>query len=343
MKSVLTAMTMISLSAPAFAGGIGRTDQPVDVLFQTGTFVELSFGTLVPTVSGSFASPGDSGNIAVAAPFQVAGLAFKKDFGDRLSLGLTVDQPFAAEAEYTRPGYPLFGTEAHFKTNSLSFLGLYRFNDAFSVIGGVRVLQTDGDVTLTAPAYSTTYSPDTDLAYVIGAAFEKPEIALRLAVTYSSATNFALKGSAGTASVDLPQSVKVDFQTGIAADTLLIASARWADWSHASITDSTAGPLITYNGNTVSYTIGLGRKFSDTWSGAVLLGYEPPSGDPVSDLIPTDGSASITVAGIYTRNRIKVTGGVMYRKLGDATTDTTGAEFSGNSALGVGMKVALSF
>ncbi len=181
------------------------------------------------------------------------------------------------------------------------------------------------------------------MAYVIGGAYEIQDIALRLAVTYSSATSYNLKGTSGSATAEMPQSVNIDFQTGVAADTLLMASARWAEWSKASIVDSTAGPLFTYANNTVSYTLGVGRKFNDTWSGAVLLGYEPDSGDPAPDLAPTDGYSSITLAGIYTKGRIKVTGGVLYRKPGHATTDTLGADFSDGSTLGIGAKIAFSF
>ncbi len=152
MNQLSAAVLISTLSATgAMAGGIDRSGQPVDVLFQKGTFAELTFGMLSPDLNGVFTAPGGaqsaSGNIAPDVNFQVAGLAFKKDFGDRFSLGVTVNQPFGAEVEYTTPGYPLSGTAAHFKTVSLSFLGLYRLDDHFSVLGGVRAIQAEGDLT----------------------------------------------------------------------------------------------------------------------------------------------------------------------------------------------------
>jgi hypothetical protein len=40
---------------------------------------------------------------------------------------------------------------------------------------------------------------------------------------------------------------------------------------------------------------------------------------------------------------MKITAGVRYVDLGDATTETIGSTFSGNSALALGLKVSFSF
>ena len=40
---------------------------------------------------------------------------------------------------------------------------------------------------------------------------------------------------------------------------------------------------------------------------------------------------------------MKITGGIRYVDIGDATTTTIGSNFSGNSAIGVGVKIGFSF
>ena len=62
------------------------------------------------------------------------------------------------------------------------------------------------------------------------------------------------------------------------------------------------------------------RRFNETWSGAVTLGYEPSDGDLTGNLGPTDGMRSIGLAATYTRDNMKITGGIRYVDIGDAAT-----------------------
>ena len=88
----------------------------------------------------------------------------------------------------------------------------------------------------------------------------------------------------------------------------------------------------------------MGRKFSDTLSGALSLGYEAAQGGAASNLAPTDGNFSIGLGATYNMdNGIELTGGVRYVMAGDATTELLGADFSDNSAIAVGLKFAYTF
>jgi long-chain fatty acid transport protein len=282
----------------------------------------------------------------VAPSYTQLGLAAKMDVNDKISFGLILDQPYGAKVSYDTAGYPLNTTNAEVNTSSISIVGRYKLNDAFSVHAGVRNVTASGVYDPVGP-YASTYSAGSDVGYLIGVAYEKPEIAMRVALTYASQTQFALDGTVGDLTATMPQSVNLDVQSGIAANTLLFGSVRWADWSSATIDDTLAGNLVDYTNDTVSYSLGIGRKFSDTFSGAVTLGYEAGDGLAASNLAPTDGYMSIGIGGTYTRGNMKITGGLRYVDLGDATTEAVGAfpgaSFTGNSAVGVGLKVAFSF
>ena len=94
--------------------------------------------------------------------------------------------------------------------------------------------------------------------------------------------------------------------------------------------------------------IGVGRKFTDNWSGALSFTYEKAGDKLVSPLSPTTGRKGISLAAIYTQDKWKITTGVSYFKLGDATPETgtpdvARASMTDADALGVGIKVGYSF
>jgi long-subunit fatty acid transport protein len=194
----------------------------------------------------------------VGLDFAITTLSFKYDINDRLSFAVIVDNPFGADVDYSDAelGYPIRGSYAVFESTSVTTLGRYKFNDRFSVHGGARLVRVDADLYLQSPNpertglnfYDGTFETDSDVGYVVGAAYERDEIGLRVALTYSSETQFShetayLRGAVGGASIPgsglteytLPQSVNLDFRTGIAQDTAIFGSVRWVDWSETTI------------------------------------------------------------------------------------------------------------
>lgn len=369
MKRILSWLAALTLTASAaHAGGIDRSGQSIGALFENGSYAELSFGQVMPSVSGNDVAAfggGASGN--VAADYSQLGLAFKTDLSERLSAALILDQPFGADVTYAGTSVALGGTSALADTNALTALLRYKLDNGISVHGGLRVQTSRANIDLRGAAYGPLSGYTVDLAsntatgYVIGVAYEKPEIALRVAVTYNSAIahNFDTLETLGAATIGIaptrvktPQSVNLDFQSGIAANTLIFGQIRWADWSAfrldpAAFTGAAGSGLIDLDDST-TYSLGVGRKFNDTWSGALSFSYEAEGNPLVSPLAPTNGKIGVTLAGIYTSNNMKISTGVNYTKLGDAqpetgTPDTARANFSGNSAVGVGVKVSFSF
>ena len=84
---------------------------------------------------------------------------------------------------------------------------------------------------------------DTKAGYVLGLAYEIPEIALRFSAAYSpeiehkaEITERLFGHGHSTSDVEYvtPQSLNLDFQTGIADGTLLLASYRWTEFSRST-------------------------------------------------------------------------------------------------------------
>lgn len=349
MNKVITASAALLLSTSIVsAGGLDRSGQPVGVIFEDGNYIEFSFGQVTPDVSGSLQTPGpllQSGNITPS--YTQFGAAIKTQVNDQVSVALILDQPYGADVDYDTAGYVLTGAIAQVETTGITALARYQFNETYSVHGGIRQLTANGvyDVpsVLGQPAYASTYSDDSGVGYVLGAAYARPDIALRVALTYSSEVDLDLDGTLGDLSTTMPESVNLDFQTGVAADTLVFGSIRWVAWDGFALTDSLAGDILSYDDDVVTYNIGVGRQFTESFAGSVSVGYEASTGETTGNLGPTDGYVSFQVGGAYTLDSgVEISGGVRYANIGDATT-TIGAEFEDNSAVGVGMKVAYNF
>ncbi|SDW78153.1 OmpP1/FadL family transporter [Celeribacter indicus] len=357
----LTAVFAVGATG-AFAGGMDRSGQSIGAIFQTGTYVELSFGSVTPDVSGNIGGATFSDNMA--DNYTQIGAAYKRDLTDQLSMAIILDQPFGADVDYRDADatYPLVGATATVDTVGVTALLRYKFNDRFSVHGGVRNLTSEGEVSLPGfpipGGYSMETSTENDWSWLAGVAYEIPEIALRAALTYNSETTIdfdideSTPGVFGDTSsnmeVTMPQSVNFDFQTGIAPDTLLMFSVRWAEWTETVIAPNDYGTLVRqnlvdHNGDTTSYSLGLGRRFNDKWSGSVAIGYEDGTGGLSGNLAPRDGYTSLTVGAQYQiTEQTAISGGMSYIWIGDAETGI-GAEFEDNDAFGVGLKIAHRF
>ncbi len=357
MKNLFTVGAALMLTTTAAtAGGIDRSGQSIGAIFEDGKYVELSYGYVMPSVSGTVGA-GTVSSGSAAPDYANVGLAFKTDISDVVSLALIVDQPFGANVAYdeTDPGYPISGTNAEVNSNAITLVGRYKFNENLSVHFGPRYLRADGHYTRNLPSipaafYSSKYASGSGTGYVAGAAYERKDIAMRVALTYSSAIDLELDGTDGDLTATLPQSVNLEFQSGVAANTLVFGSVRWAEWSEGHITDMElitrpgGEPIVEWDDDVVTYTLGVGRKFSDSFSGALSVGYEKSLDRAKSNLSPTDGYTSVSVGGTYTMtNGIELTGGVRYIMAGDATTETIGADFKDNSAIAVGLKIAYTY
>ncbi|MDO8883900.1 outer membrane protein transport protein [Pseudotabrizicola sp.] len=367
MKNLVSAVAALAASAGTVqAGGFERSGMPLGFMFEKGNYAELSFGSVRPKVSGVLIPAPIVTTGSVAKNYTTVGFAFKSDLSDKISVGVTFDPTFGADVSYpTGTGYPIAGSNAKLRGDTLAIVGRYKFNDALSVHGGVRSVGIGGNVSLFNGGtnfYNATFANDRDIGYLIGGAYERPDIALRVALTYASETSHTLEASGfsafapggvitGSSTVKLPQSLTLDFQSGVAADTLVFGSIRWMDWSAtqlvAPFADPPVGapvnPLVSYDNDTITYNIGVGRKFSDAFSGAISIGYEKHHGGNVGNLGPTDGQKSIQIGGTYTHQNMKLTAGVRYVDVGNATALSGNGSFTGNKAVAVGMKVGFTF
>lgn len=331
MKHFTKLAIAVSLTATAaHAGGVDRSGQDIGFIFEKGGYAALSYATVRPTVKAVGYPFGD-----IANDYTSSSLAFKMDLNDKLSLGLLMDQPYGAVVTY-----PSFvDANARLNTSAITAMARYKLNDAISVHGGLSYTSIDGIYNSAGPSAAVTINRSTDMGYVLGAAWEKSDIAARVALTYFSGSD--LVDPLSNSAFNAPPAVNLDFQTGVAANTLVFGSVRWADWS-GTVIKIAGSNEITYRNDSLTYALGVGHKFNDNWSAAITLGYEAAQGGIASGLAPTDGSKSIGLGVTYTTGNIKISGGLRSVTLGDAVSAGP-ISWQDNTATAAGIKVAFTF
>jgi len=352
--------------SPALAGSIDRSGLGLGALFETGDYFEASLLHVAPSVRGSDLLGGRTGN--VGGDYWQGSLSAKFDVTERLSLAALVDQPYGADLLYGTGSPMLGGTRVAVATQAAVGLARYRLDDAFSVHGGLRLQHASAEVRLRGLAYGPVdgyrvrLDDNWETGWIAGAAYERPDIGLRLAATYHSRIEHALPtdesaplaplNGRSTTRISTPRSVNIDFQTGIAADTLLFGQLRWAHWSEFRVVPerflAVTGEGLIELGDIRTYTLGIGHRFSDRWSGALSVHFEDKGKDLISPLSPVNGRHGIMLAAVHTAGKMSVTAGISYIRLGDAkletgTPDTLRATMRDNHSIGMGVKLGWGF
>ena len=144
-----------------------------------------------------------------------------------------------------------------------------------------------------------------------------------------------------------PQSLNLDFQTGIAPGTQLTASYRWLDFSATELVPATLGQNLVASDDVERYSIGIGHQFSDRLAGSLSYIYEPKWDlEAMTPLSPANGLRGLTLAGRYTDDDLTISGGVNVTWLGDKEVEVGGtpvARFDDNTSLAIGFQADFKF
>ena len=360
------------------AGGIERSQQMLNILFEPGRVVELGFTHVSPDSSGNDAAIfGGAATGDVSGSYTVPNLSFKQDFTNNISGALIIDTPFGLDLAYPDGrSVALGGTTATVDTSAITGVLRYKMDNGFGVHGGLRYQTAEAELDLRGAAfgplgaYSGDFDSDSSVGWLAGISWEKPEIAARVSLTYNSSIDHDLDTSESglpipgldgdsTTPVTLPQSWNLEFQTGVATDTLVYGSVRRVKWSEFRVAPDgytgffdTAGlpvtPLVDLE-DTTTFTLGVGRKLTENWSGLASVLYETDTDGLVSPRAPHSGRKGGTRGAVYTQGNVKVTGGVSYIKLGDTDTrpeiapGVGASEMRDNEAVAFGLRMSMSF
>lgn len=397
--SVLSVAIVALLPMTTFGAGLERTPQSVSAFLQDGNYAEFSLNVVTPSIQGVEkdrpVALDDS-----SETYHTKGLAIKVQATDKVSLGVIYDEPFGVHTKYT--GDNIFTgivnsplpvaskttdtgvttSELEISTRNLTGLVGYQPNDNWNIYGGVAYQELEGELHLRGSAFGVLSGYDLSAdktggtGFVAGLAYQRPEIALKASVTYRSEIDHDIDAleniNAFTKTADsrftTPQSLNVDFQTGIAKNTLAFANARWVDWSAFKVRPNEFGQLANVVGQRIgkpdgfnlvefskdqyALTLGVARKFNERWTGTASVGYDSGAGNPTTVFGAVEGNKNMGLGVQFSPDKNTfISAGVKYLKSGDAKgqiapqagTDAYVAEYGDNDAWAYGLKMGYRF
>ena len=388
-KTYLNTLLAAGCAAAAFvgsanAGGFSRGSADTDIIFEEGN-VNLRMGATFVNPSRKYSKNPVGGLVGTdyAESYVVPSAAAKFNITESIRCALTMVENNGGTARYAVPNRSGKVSEEFETTEFGSTCGV-KFQAGpgnLWVLGGVFAEKFDYD---RQNDFSALGLPSAELSlagqeygFRAGLAYEIPEIALRAQLMYRSGTSYGAEGTlnapAGilcartgdptlcglpanfkvpvpsTGAGELPQSIELKLQSGIAPGWLAFGSVKWADWSVTESLDvaSVSGIPISQDlyfwkdGWTV--TGGVGHAFNDQVSGVAALTWDSgvSSGFDLSSdtyTLSLGGSVKDTLGG-------ELRGGVGLSYLTSAAEDkyfdpTTGADL--NQAVDDGWAVAFN-
>ena len=369
---------LLATTSMATAGGMDRATTGTSTLFEKGSYAELSYASTAPSIGpNANLLLGLAGGMNVTQSFTTTQFSFKTDLNDKLSVAISSNNnPFGVDVDFddfaTGGGAyaGITSLRANLGSTAVTSMARYKITDRVSAIAALKYQTVSGTADVSVPLsaasggavdgdVSMTRASDTN--FIVGASYEIPEIALRVVGTYESEATFdpsviaeTSGANTGPGQIKTPEVLMLEFQSGVAANTLVFGSIRHAKWEDAQVKMSAAygNAQLSDFDNSTTYTLGVGRKFSDSFSASLSASVDTGDGDDASLLAPTGGSTAISLGGKYTLNNgMAISGGVSHRVYNSATWYGNDSELGGgddvtfgdNSVTTLGMKLSVSF
>ena len=375
-KIIYTGLAALLGSTPFVvnAEGLERINIDPSFMFTEGNSAEISFANISPSfpaVKGTGSAFTFQSGLDVATSFSALSGSVKTDLGDSIALGLF----YTSQGNGVGIDYGTIGSEANvtikadLEMPTLAAIGKYQINDNISVFLGAKQSTVKKGATLKLGSDTSAISgngnplPDVTshweldkkagIGAIYGASYEMPEIALRVTLTIEDDIDLKIpataKGGAaatGTATASIGDAMSLNFQTGIAEDTLLFGNIRRSSWADNQVKVPTAAGLaqVSSFSDGDSYSLGIGRKINDDLSVSISGFYDGSSGGAVSELAPTGATRTLSLGGKYAiADNADLSIGGSYSKRGDVLTGTYKASLTDSKVVSLGAKVAFSF
>lgn len=362
MKKLLSFLaTSTIVPTLAISGGMERTALPTAFMFETGGYADFTYSNRNYDVTDDFFAPTSSmyGDISGTS------ISVKFDVNDKIAVGFSQYNQAGISLNYQGagsqiPGFNSVGPMVDLEIDALAVMGKYSVGDNLSVLAGVKrssIADATADIfKLVGATSAAAVTGNSETGYVAGVAYERKDIALRIEyileqdVTFELATTGGLLGAAtANTTGSIPDYQTINFQSGIAENTLVFGSIRKADWSNHQIAvapQTQAAPTSTFS-DTTTYSIGVGRRISEELSVSASYSFEDASDATGTSLLSTtDGYDTIGLGVRYTLNAgTEISGGVALTNVGDKTVTASGipGAFTDNRVKSYGIKLAYKF
>lgn len=379
MKRILISLPMLAFAGGVSAGGWEASKLDTAFMYKEGGYGELSYGSLDYNIKAT-ATNGVANVVdkkTAKAQTRTAG-SFKMDYGN-LDIGLTSYTSGAIQMQggaglISNPAAPPTGAtfvpDADAILNSTSLIAKYNVSESLGLLLGATQ-NTLQKTQIKTQMGTYDVKAKSTMGSVYGIVYEQPEIALRVellmqpksTIKANSSYNesgggdfYANAASAGasvanvtsfTTTLSRPETVTLNFQSGVATDTLLYGSIHKASWKSAQIIAATGNPFSAVSSDftdTTTFSLGVGRKISDSLSLTSAYTSEAGSGKTGTSLFTqTNGYQGISIGARYTVEKMTISCGYSYNQVGDVTIGGTQAIYKSNNVSAIGLKVGFNF
>lgn len=381
MKYVPTVIgVVLCFSVRSHAAALERSGQLILPFFEPGHYAELSVGKIHPNISAESANQTQLSQTLGVTDFSTGNLtpnddlfqaAVKVQLHPQFSAGLILDQPFGVKVNYTYAPESILGREKleavkiHFKSQNLTAIAGFQPNVNWNIYAGLAHQRFQGELDLFGKnyyffnGYNIQLKPDNATGWLAGISYQIPEIALRTSLTYRSRIKhkvqtveyIPLSGpSENSTEIETPQSINLDFMSGISTTNLIYGAVRWVNWKNFEIQPegfkSIIAPyiqyiptladfkLINYQADQWSAKIGIAHKINERWYTNIETGWDSGSNNPLSTINPVDGYNSLGTGFRYTISpKSFVSAGLYYLKFRPATAKSNSVAISTLSTL----------
>ena len=365
-KKIITGISMVALSAGmAQAGGFELQTLDTSMMYADGNAGSISIANIDASVKGTLGSTVDT-----VKDQQVTNMGLKVGLG-QFDVGLYTYRSGSIQLTGGNTAGDNYAPTGDIDINSTTLMLAFNLNENVSLLGGVTNNQlTNGNVATIKGSYDVTGASST--GYVLGGAYSIPDIAFRAEAIYQPSSKIttqtdydptteqvfggAAAGLLGTyeTEVSRPETLTINVQSGIAADTLMFASYHRAKWSSAPViiaVDTAFGGAVDPSinetfGDSEKFSIGVGRKFSDSLSGSLSYSKEEGGGDTATSLFTFSNGTETLSAGLrYTIDNMDLSFGVSHSQLGDVSVNggLGNIVYERNTVTAMGVKIAFAF
>lgn len=330
------------------AAGIETSNQSIQSFLESDHYVELTYAQVHANVSGQLPQTEalkqqgvenfSTGNLINDQYF--FNVAAKLQLTPQLSFGLIYDHPYGMDMDYQyqpqlQTGAPLLESgKLDFSSENISLLFGYQPSSQWNIYAGTAYQQFQGELEVMGENYSTLSGYHAKIkksagqGWLVGLSYQIPEYAFKTALTYRSkiehkasitedlyGQNLEFVPFAKT-TINTPQSVNLDFQTGLSQHNYLYSTLRWVNWKdfkiqptqfgtvidyYVSLYPTTAKPfnLVEYKSDQWSAKLGLAHKFSEHWIGAAEMLWDSGTDNPAGTLNPSNGYYGLGIGAVY--------------------------------------------
>ncbi|MFW1929543.1 OmpP1/FadL family transporter [Acinetobacter baumannii] len=411
MKFLILCLTGMTLVSNVYASALDESGQSILPFLEKGNYAEANIFVIDPKISGKVRdkpqlvdNSQDLSTGDMAQSFQYYNAALKLQLNERFAFGLIYDQPFGADVlypvkqnnSYSETKNLKEGTSVNVDSQNISMiLGVKPYQNVQFYLG--PVYQTiKGDVALRGNAYTTffngydaNFKEDSAIGWLAGMSYQIPDIELKLAVTYRSKIKHEMNveesiydqpinvTSFEKTKITTPQSINLDFQTGVNQSTLAFINLRWVNWKKFNIRPTQFGAITqaitaeltegayeqgfdldSHQKDQLYAAIGLGHQVSEKLSIGSEVSWDSGTGNPASSLNPTKGAWGLGLGLQYNpAPNYFIATGIKYFWLGDAVAqdgtyhlpidgikqNAEQADFKNNSSIAYGLKFGYRF